>query len=177
MQNKAQVATMILAMAENFNQEISKARLGLIMESLAPFDDQAIGEAVKHILRTSRFFPTVADLLDAIEGKPEDALALEAEHQWRQLWVAADKGAWTNYYGETRPGPAHYLNPTALLVLQQMGGRGAMLEWKEADLHWRRKEWGELYKTVHGSERLLVEGPEEMWELAGKAIKSIPGPK
>lgn len=168
---------MILAMAENFNQEISKARMGLIMEALAPFDDQAIGDAVKKILRTSRFFPTVAELLDAIEGKPEDALALEAEHQWRQLWVAVEKGAWTNYYGETRPGPDAYLNPTALLVLRQMGGRGAMLEWKEGDLHWRHKEWVEFYKTLHGNERMLVEGPEAMRELADKAVKSIPGPK
>jgi len=176
MQNKAQVATMILAMAENFNQEISKARMGLIMESLAPFDDQAIGEAVKRILRTSRFFPTVADLLDAIEGKPEDALALEAEHQWKQLWVAADKGAWFTFYAEDNPGPADYLNPTALLVLQQMGGRGAMLEWKEADLHWRRKEWTELYKAVHGSERVLVEGPAAVKELTDK-IKGLPEPK
>lgn len=178
MNDSRKVATMIMAMAENFNTTLTDARMGLIMESLKPFDDEAIGAAVKKILRTGRFFPTVAELLDAVEGgSQQDQIMLEAEHQWKQLWVAVEKGAWANYYGEKRPGPDAYLNPTALLVLRQMGGRGAMLEWKESDLHWRRKEWLELYQSLHGNERLLVEGPGAMRDLAGKAVKSIPGPK
>ncbi len=160
MQNSAHIAGLLVTMAENTDTELSEARLDLIMAALAKHDDQAIEEALARHTRHSRWFPRVSEILDLIEGTPEDAVRLEAEKQWGHLWVAVDKGAWTTYYGEELPGPAHYLSPLARLVLAQMGGREAMLAWKRKDLDWKWKDWLDHFRTLYGQEHLLLEAQD-----------------
>jgi hypothetical protein len=135
-------------MAENFNQEISEPRLGLILEALKPYDDEAIGRGIKKILWHSRFFPTVAELLNAIEGNRSDQLSLEAESQWTALREAMMKhGSGVSL----KP----YVSKTAWLVLRQMGGQRSMAEWRWADMHWHKKEWLRLYRLLSGNESRL----------------------
>lgn len=169
-----EMAKLLLAMAENFNQELSEARLGLLLEALQPYSPDEVGAGVKKVLRRSRFFPSIAELLDAIEGSPQDGLTLEAEGQWRRLWIAADKGAWSTYYGEPdHPGPEHYLNPTAILTLRQMGGRSAMLTWVETDLHWRRREWVETYRFLAGNEQKLLEAGQLKQGALSEKVRAL----
>lgn len=150
----------LVVLAENFSADVSTPRLKMIISELENFSFEQITQGLTKILRTRKYpgFPSLAEILEAVGGSQQDELALEAEGQWRRLWVAADKGAWTRYLGEpNHPGPEHYLNTTAMLTLRQMGGRPAMLTWRESELHWKRREWVETYKLLAGNEHKLIE--------------------
>lgn len=158
-QDKEQVLKALVAMAENFNRELSKAHLGMILTTLEPYPLETVNAALTALLRTHRGgFPTVADFINAIEGTPDENKRLAAEADWQALWVAERRGAWQTFYGEPDPpGPEHYLSPTGLLTFRQLGGRQAMLTWLTADLHWRKREFIELHMQLSGNEQKFLE--------------------
>lgn len=153
----------LVVLAENFSSDVSTPRLKLILSELENFSFEQITQGLTKILRNRKYpgFPTLAEILEAVDGNQGDELTFEAEGQWRKLWIASDKGAWARYLGEpNHPGPEHYLNPTAMLTLRQMGGRSAMLTWREAELNWRHREFVETYRLLAGNEQKLIEAGE-----------------
>ena len=56
--------------------------VSIYLEELAGYSPEDVTGAARSLLRSSRFFPTIADFVSAIEGPqvtPEDALLMEAE--------------------------------------------------------------------------------------------------
>ncbi|MBU4565609.1 MAG: hypothetical protein KKE29_12875 [Proteobacteria bacterium] len=175
-EQRQEVMKQLVILAENFSAEISTPRLKMILSELENFPSEQITAGLTKILRTRKYpgFPALAEILEAVGGSQRDELTLEAEGQWKRLWIAADKGAWTRYFGEPdHPGPEFYLNPTAQLTLRQMGGRSAMLTWREAELNWRHREWVETYRLLAGNEQKLVEAGAFKREVLPEKVRAL----
>jgi hypothetical protein len=54
-------------LAEAFDKELSEARIGIYLHELRDCDPGILAVAAQHLVRTKRWFPTIADLLDAYD--------------------------------------------------------------------------------------------------------------
>lgn len=92
-----EVVTILGGYLELFPQKnLSTAGLTLYAEALAEYTPQAVGAAMRKLVKTSKFFPTVAEIVEAVEelrdfyraasgqgGKPTAAEA------WQEAWQNA----------------------------------------------------------------------------------------
>ena len=151
----ARVLELLIVLAENCDAELSQSRQITTLKALAPFDLADIEKGLLKLLETSRFMPKVAEMLDAIRGDQQEEARLEAEGQWRALLTAMDAGAFHPYVHDRNP--SDYMNPTALVVLRQIGGADYVNTWINSDLHWRKNEWVKLYLLLRGNEAKMIE--------------------
>ena len=151
----AKVLELLIVLAENYNVELSQARQITTLKALEGFDLADIEKGLLRLLETSSFMPKVADMIGAIRGDAQETARLEAEGQWLALFRAMEAGAFHPQIKNVDPGD--YMNPTALLVLRQLGGADFVNTWKTAELHWRHKEWVDLYLLVAGNEEKMLE--------------------
>jgi len=152
-------------MAENFGAELSEARQGLIMETLKPFPVDQVEHGIKTVIRTSRFFPSIAEILAAIEGPRDDALALQAEDQWSAFLKALDDGA---LHPATEVYFSSYLDPEALQVVKGFGGSSSIRSWRDQDLPHRRREFLQAYtRRASRSARLAALEAVRRGEIPG----------
>ncbi len=103
-------AVALTALAEVYGEELSKTRIRLYFEALRHVDFARIQAAFQQAMRTCRFFPKPAELLDLIDGDLED----RAAYQWSQVMLAIRRRE-------------NELDATAREAIALMGG------WREVD--------------------------------------------
>ena len=74
-------AGLMVKLGEIFAEPVSVARIEAYFEILASFEMDAVRDAVSQVTRTLKFFPKPAELLECLQGTPEDA----AELAWSEL--------------------------------------------------------------------------------------------
>jgi len=77
MQNIEAFTEMMFALGETFGVEISEFKLKIYKEALGDFSDEQIHKAMVMAIKGLRFFPKPAELIELMEGNPEER-AIEA---------------------------------------------------------------------------------------------------
>jgi hypothetical protein len=74
----------LTVIAEAFDMKLSPQRINLYFEALADFDWSQVERALGRAIKTCKFFPKVAEILELIEGSPDD----RAQIAWVGAWAA-----------------------------------------------------------------------------------------
>jgi hypothetical protein len=81
-------ARLMAALAEIHNETPTPQRLEIYFRVLADWSIEVVAAAVDAAIRRLKFFPKPAELIELIEGSPDD----RAEHAWGQFWLAVARG-------------------------------------------------------------------------------------
>ena len=71
-------------MEEVFGKDLTPQLVEIYARALAKYSIEVIAAAVDEAIRRLKFFPKPAELIELIEGSPDD----QAEHAWGQFWLA-----------------------------------------------------------------------------------------
>jgi hypothetical protein len=80
-------AGLMALLAEIFDKDINAQRVEIYFRALASWPIEQIAAAVDEAVRRLKFFPKPAELIELIEGSPDD----QAEHAWGQFWLAVTR--------------------------------------------------------------------------------------
>lgn len=148
--------------------ETSKMWLFLLKDySVAQVQEAALNVIRKHADVPYRAMPPFAMMqteLDALDGtlRGEENVELQAEAEWNALLDCIDEvGSWRK--------PS--LHPVTAQVVRMMGGWQCACGWSESELHFRHKDFVELWQQVQGKEEYLALG------AAGIATLALPAPE
>lgn len=81
-------AGLMALLAETFDKDLNPQRVEIYARALAEYPIEVIAAAVDETVRRLKFFPKPAELIELIEGSPDD----QAEHVWGQFWLALNRG-------------------------------------------------------------------------------------
>lgn len=118
-----------------FGRQLGKAELELLFRLVADLEAEAWTAAVDHVLRTSRFFPSAAELREAALGSTAD----EAAEAWAQLQEDLRRGG--RYRGVD-------LGPVGNAALRAVGGWRALCDARPADQRHLQRDFGEAYEQA-----------------------------
>jgi hypothetical protein len=77
-------ASLMAVLVEVFDKKPTPQRVEIYARALAAYPIERIAAAVEEAVRTLKFYPKPAELIELIEGLPDD----RAEHAWGQFWLA-----------------------------------------------------------------------------------------
>jgi hypothetical protein len=158
-----------------YNHEVVPPVLDMWHSSLAEFEIHDIYRAFSLHVKTSRFFPSIAEIIDII-GRNENKLSIEARalQQWRVVMSAVRK------YGINRR--PQFADPiTAHLVKTQFLWT-YLCGFPEQEENWEQKRWCEAFKLSQETHKDLaqLEVPGNVSGLienvGKKIIDNEPGP-
>jgi hypothetical protein len=81
-------AGLMAILAELFGKDLNAQLVEIYFRALADFPIERIASAVDEAVRRLKFFPKPAELIELMEGFPDD----QAEHAWGQFWLALTRG-------------------------------------------------------------------------------------
>jgi hypothetical protein len=81
-------AGLMALLAEVFDKDLNAQRVEIYFRALATWPIEQIAAAVDEAVRRLKFFPKPAELIELLEGSPDD----QAEHAWGQFWLALTRG-------------------------------------------------------------------------------------
>lgn len=179
--NTERVAHWLMTFGEVCGREITPELAGIWAETLAHLDPEVLERACQRVLRTSRFFPTPADILGQIEQADELALQAEAEGAWQQVleyvrhWVVPDLPG-----GVARRAPA--LPPAIVAAVRVAGGLVRIESCSQDELTWVRKLFLETYMRGQKADELAAlsstaEGRKLLAEVAAVAQEKAFAPR
>ena len=151
-----------------FSPETAKMWLFLLQDySAAQVQTAALNLIRKHADVPYKSLPPFAlmqeelDLLDnTIRG--EKNIELQAEAEWNALLSnIRDYGSWSE----------PELNPVTTNVVRMLGGWKVACSWLESELHFRHKDFVDLWKQMQGKEDYVALGAEGVKQLASPASK------
>jgi hypothetical protein len=109
-------ARLMALLAETFNKDFTVQRVEIYARALAEYPIEIIAAAVDEGIRRLRFFPKPAELIELIEGSPDD----QAEHSWGQFWLALNRsGTYRSLHCED------VILAETILNVRDCGGQGA----------------------------------------------------
>jgi hypothetical protein len=90
-------AGFMAVLEEVFGKDLNPQLVEIYFRALADFSIDRIAAAVEEAVRTLKFFPKPAELIELIEGSPDD----QAEHAFGQFWLAVTRcGTYRSLYCE-----------------------------------------------------------------------------
>ena len=140
--DRGRFASLLLALGETFNREVSDRLAKIYFISLAEFSIDQVELAVSDAIKTQRFFPTPADLRFVLVAPAED----EAAFQWAQVWMKLT-------------GEPDTMNDRAEDTIDLMGGWERKIDWlsmkdtPEYEVRAARKEFMQLYQSEERSDK------------------------
>jgi hypothetical protein len=90
-------ARLMAVLVEVFDKELSLQRVEIYFRALTAYPIERVEATVEEAVRTLKFFPRPADLIELMEGSPDD----RAEHAFGQFWLAVTRcGTYRSLYCE-----------------------------------------------------------------------------
>ena len=135
--DKAAFAEAMTTTALAFDIELSQERIQLYWLMLAPYSIEAVRAAFGRTIKALKWFPRVADMVEAIEGGAE----LNAVFAWEKVRAALKY-----------PSPYQTVafdDPTIHRTLECLDGWAGAYHWPD-DLTWIKKEFVRVYQLMHG---------------------------
>lgn len=133
MKDKKMFAQYMTGLSEIFDKEISKALQRIYWQVLEPFTDSDCRKAFEKSMRTAKFFPKPADLIDVLQG-PESDRATEA---WLKVdYAVRHVGHWES---------VKFDDPVIHSAIEAMGGWEDLCAVENREMVWKRKEFENLY--------------------------------
>lgn len=158
----------LAVLSEVFGREVSPALTEVYWEIFRDYPDALFRTAVTRAVRTLRFFPRPSDLLEILEGSPEDRALLA----WQTLEKSIRTiGSWDS---------VRFEDPALSAAVENLGGWTKVCEWTEEEMPIRRREFERHYRIC--AER-RIRGPQwhpgwiEINNRAGGWLQYIPTPR
>jgi hypothetical protein len=155
---------------EVYGREITSALVSIWLRELSSMDGQTINRLFSRHLKTSRFFPTMADLLaPQIEAKKME-VSESAEIGWQKVMAYVRDWVHPDITFSRAPKLPEKLDRCA----RAAGGLSWLRECPSEELQWRRKAFIEAYERWEQLEQdhfLLPDG--EIKELFAQAAKKL----
>jgi len=138
MQNTEAFAANMTGMAEVFGVEMSPVKLMIYEKALGKFSDQEIQKAVDVAITTLKFFPKPVELIELIDGKPDE----RAVQAWGTLLETIQRhGAYRSVVFD---------DPKIASVVEMMGGWREVCTWRVEDTSMRGSQFQKLYRGLNG---------------------------
>lgn len=171
-QDEKRFVQIMLGMADNFRDTITKEGMAMRFDMLKQFSIQQVDQAAKKIIMVRKYtkMPPVAEFIEAIQGNHQNQIEERAEIQatvvlerlrnFEAYEIAP--GLWSN-----NEKPHTFEDPVTQFLMTK---RWPFLNWKasllESEVKWWVKEFKEAYRAFSGSETpLQIEAPEELKQL------------
>lgn len=133
--DKQKFQGLMAMLQENFNTETSAKKLELYFKVFESYAIEVFEEAVYLAIKTLKFYPKVADLLEIIEGRAEEKSLIAWQRVLEALRITG-----TYQSVKFEDSLIHY-------CIQQMGGWSRFSTFTDEDLIWREKQFRELYQV------------------------------
>ena len=125
---------------------LAKDTIASYYDVLGDLDADVLWAAVQECGATSKFFPTAAELRNAVFGLQERAVGLPAEGEaWDEVLRRV------NVYDA--PGPDEFAHPLVYQALQGIGGNRVLAMTSESQLMATRAHYFKVYRTLRARER------------------------
>lgn len=132
--NRLEFSKALLMLGEIFNTEVNKLKIDIYYEILKDYSDEEIKKALNIVMRTCRFFPKPAEIIEIVEGKKDERLALIWE---RVKEVIRNYGAYESIAFEDR-----IVNQT----IEALGGWVSLCSTPVGEMKWKQREFERLYR-------------------------------
>lgn len=158
MKDENRFLELMTVLGEIHDRKITRLLLDVYWRVLEPFLDEACIRAFHELIRTAKFFPKPAELLEHLEARKEDRAAVA----WFD--VVATLKRFGNYQS------VRFADPVIHSAIEAMGGwvRFGLME--ERERPWRQKEFERLYQIIAaqpGSHPLYLAGICEIENAGG----------
>jgi len=161
-EDREEFAKIMVAMAENFNADLSRPGLRLRYESLKQFSVEQIKAAALKVMATRKYsgMPPVAELIEAIPGTQALAVEDKAEIEASKIIEHLNKYGTSKWPDLSDPVTKHL-----------MFNRWPYMLWAASvttsETVWWRKEFKETYMSyrVKSSVTELIDAPDEVKQL------------
>ena len=155
--NSLVVRKWIVTFGEIFGREITPELVKVWCRLLADVDAEALNRACERAAKTSRFFPSPAEIRGQLDQANARGFELEAEETWQKLL------AWVRRFyhpdlGVTRGAPQ--LDPAVEFAAHAAGGFHWVEGCPESELQWAKKRFVETVSRIRETgqvEQLLSE--------------------
>ena len=137
--DKNEFIKIFTAMADAYRTEMSRSQIETYYSFLKDYSVEEFKEAVKRIIETKSFMPTIAEIKKTIaEIKMSDVPS--AEDEWQEVLMAVRR------YGSYREQEAlDSLKPYTAYIVKHIGFMNICMA---TDQTWNRKEFIEEYKVL-----------------------------
>ena len=160
MNNEKMFKEYIAAISELHSKQISKTTARIYWETLADYSDEQCNRAFDLAIRTLKFFPKPAELIELIPG---EVVSIED----RALAVANSIVSHLNQWGASK----HPDLKGDSIAMELLDRRWPYKRWAatvlESELKWWVKDFSEAYRAYSESgAQPLIDGPEELKKIA-----------
>ena len=150
-----EITQKITVVAQFFDKELPPGILQIYVTEISRYSDEQINNALSDAVRKSKFFPRLAELIEMIEG-PAPTRQDRAALAWSELIGAIEKhGSYKSVI---------FADTAITAAVKAMGGWLQVCSWTEEELHWRQKEFMQLYGGLQAQKGLpkRLAGREEI---------------
>jgi hypothetical protein len=180
-----QIAKWIAILQEHFQTEISSQLADIYLCALRELTIEELDRGCSMALRTCKFFPRLAEILELAKPPANDLILLEAERAWENhqrrigFFCCDESGIELPRYqgGKAIQPPA--LDPATEYAVRQCGGRYAIEYCNPENLHFVRRDFISAYSRfaqTGGLKHLrgrFADLPAEIRDGAQKALKPM----
>lgn len=139
--NKDGFMEMMAGLGELFDKSMSPALVGIYWGALQKYTDEEVRAAFTTAGLTCRWFPKPVELIELIDGNPEDRIALA----WTQLRDACESvGAYST---------VSFDDPGLIAVIEDWGGWQEVCHLPYEDWQYRQKQFRAIYRANMRSPR------------------------
>jgi hypothetical protein len=142
-------AGLMAMLDENYNQQSSKMKMELYFNAFESYDIDLIERVIYQAIRSLKFFPKIAELLELIEGD-KCSRSLSA---WLLVLEALEQ---SGTYQSVK-----FDDPLIHFAIERMGGWLKLADFKGEDLVWAERQFRELY-SLGESKVEYLEVPEHL---------------
>ncbi len=144
---KSTLAKLLLPLGEVFQREISPALLEIYWQTLKNYPDALVMKALSSLLKTSKFFPKPAEIIECIEGSPDEKSLIA----WNTLMEAIRlHGSYSS---------VKFVDKVLSKVVEDLGGWVKLCSTNLRDLDNLRSLFIKYYK-LYSTYKQGIEGPE-----------------
>jgi hypothetical protein len=133
--SKKRLSELLANLGELFDKEISEGLARLYFGALEKYTDEEVELACNKAVRSCTFFPKPAELIQFIEGTPEDRIALAYT---QLLKLCEETGAYCSVQFE---------DPGLEAVVEAWGGWQAICHMPYEDWNFRQRQFRDIYRA------------------------------
>jgi len=142
-QDEKKVLQSIAGLCEVKDKKFSNALAEIYINALADYPGDEILKAINHCVKTNKWFPQPSEIIQAIEGDPEE----RALNAWDTLFSAIRQHG--------RYGKILFQDSKIGRLVQTFGGWDAVCSWTNQEVDFRRIEFVRSYKGMSDSHKPL----------------------
>lgn len=158
---KAELKKKLLTLAEAVGTEITENRADIYWEIFKDYPDEELTKALNLSLKTNKFFPKPAELIELIEGSPSDK-SLQA---WQAALNSVSK---VGVYNSPK-----FEDKIITAIILDMGGWEAYCNMPTKENPWKEKEFRERY-NFYLRHPIPQNTPEYLAGLSERANQKFP---